>query len=204
MKDRFVQLLEREQISPSRFADLIGVQRSSVSHIISGRNNPSYDFLQKTLNAFPGLRAEWLLMGRGPMFERQDTGFTGTLFDAASSPPAGKTAGDPDHLRQGSSIRGAKGPGSPGKEFTGPDTKSREHMRAGTDAEPGISRTESAASVTKPAEPEDGSAPGTETGASGAPGTTVTDHGTSRRKVVQVLVLYDDRTFSVFDPSGPV
>ncbi|RPI44565.1 MAG: XRE family transcriptional regulator [Bacteroidetes bacterium] len=90
MKERLVQLLERERITPSRFADIIGVQRSSVSHIVSGRNNPSFDFLQKTLMAFPGLRAEWLLLGKGRMFENEGTGFTGTLFDQVTAPkPAG-------------------------------------------------------------------------------------------------------------------
>jgi len=72
MKERLQDLLKLEQLSPSRFADLIGVQRSSVSHIISGRNKPSFDFLQKTLKAFPGLSAEWLLMGKGNMYTQQE------------------------------------------------------------------------------------------------------------------------------------
>ncbi len=70
MKERLLQLLDIEQLNPSKFADLIGVQRSSVSHVLSGRNNPSFDFLQKTLKAFPGLNAQWLIMGEGGMFEK--------------------------------------------------------------------------------------------------------------------------------------
>ena len=81
MKERLVQLLDLEQFTPSKFADIIGVQRSSVSHVISGRNNPSYDFLQKTLKAFPGLNAEWLMTGEGTMYEQMGRGPTGTLFD---------------------------------------------------------------------------------------------------------------------------
>ncbi|MFH0759665.1 MAG: helix-turn-helix transcriptional regulator [Bacteroidota bacterium] len=69
MKERLLQLLDLEHLSPSKFADLIGVQRSSVSHVLSGRNNPSYDFLQKTLKAFPGLKADWLMLGQGIMYE---------------------------------------------------------------------------------------------------------------------------------------
>lgn len=65
-----MQLLDLEHLSPSKFADLIGVQRSSVSHVLSGRNNPSYDFLQKTLKAFPGLKADWLMLGNGIMYEQ--------------------------------------------------------------------------------------------------------------------------------------
>jgi transcriptional regulator with XRE-family HTH domain len=83
MKDRLVQLLDMEQLTPSKFADIIGVQRSSVSHIISGRNNPSFDFLQKTLKAFPGLKAEWLILGEGTMYEHMARELTGTLFDTA-------------------------------------------------------------------------------------------------------------------------
>jgi transcriptional regulator with XRE-family HTH domain len=81
MKERLIQLLDMEQLSPSKFADLIGVQRSSISHIISGRNKPSFDFLQKTLTAFPGLNASWLLMGEGTMYEQMGRKVSGTLFD---------------------------------------------------------------------------------------------------------------------------
>jgi len=176
MKDRLVQLLEREQITPSRFADIIGVQRSSVSHIVSGRNNPSYDFLQKTLNAFPGLRAEWLLMGKGPMFERPETGFTGTLFDTVSSPESRKTARKEEV--QGSEIHD--------REVAQPDTHGREQNRRVDirGEQPGISKTE----------------PGTSKAETGRPRS---ETGPSRRKVIQVVILYDDRTFNVFESSGP-
>lgn len=82
MKERLIQLLDLEQLSPSKFADLIGVQRSSISHIISGRNKPSFDFLQKTLRAFPGLNASWLLMGEGTMYEQMGRRASGNLFDS--------------------------------------------------------------------------------------------------------------------------
>ena len=47
MKDRLLLFMNRENISATMLADEIGVQRSSISHIISGRNNPSYDFIHK-------------------------------------------------------------------------------------------------------------------------------------------------------------
>ena len=84
MKERLIQLLDLEQLSPSKFADIIGVQRSSISHIISGRNKPSFDFLQKTLRAFPGLNASWLLMGEGTMYEQMGRKVSGNLFDTAA------------------------------------------------------------------------------------------------------------------------
>lgn len=72
MEDRLLRLLDTEQLSSSKFADVIGVQRSSVSHILSGRNKPSFDFLQKTLKAFPHLNADWLILGEGKMYETAD------------------------------------------------------------------------------------------------------------------------------------
>ncbi len=86
MKERILQLLDLEQLSPSKFADIIGVQRSSVSHVISGRNNPSFDFLQKTLKAFPGLNAEWLMLGQGTMYEQMGRTPSGSLFDTPGTP----------------------------------------------------------------------------------------------------------------------
>jgi transcriptional regulator with XRE-family HTH domain len=81
MKERLIQLLDLEQLTPSKFADIIGVQRSSVSHVISERNKPSFDFIQKTLTAFPGLNAEWLILGQGSMYEQMGREATGNLFE---------------------------------------------------------------------------------------------------------------------------
>lgn len=68
MKSRLIKLLESEQLSPSRFAEIIGVQRSAISHILSGRNYPSLDMLSRILKFFPSLSAEWLFRGTDPMY----------------------------------------------------------------------------------------------------------------------------------------
>ena len=69
MKDRLVQLLQSEQLSPSRFADILGVQRSGISHILSGRNKPGFDFIEKIVIKFPDINAEWLITGKGKMYK---------------------------------------------------------------------------------------------------------------------------------------
>lgn len=69
MKNRIQKFLEVENINPSKFADEIGVQRSSISHILSGRNNPSLELIQKILARFDYLNAEWLITGKGEMFK---------------------------------------------------------------------------------------------------------------------------------------
>ena len=68
MRTRLQQLIEKENISPARFAEIVGVQRSSVSHILSGRNNPGLDFIQKILSAFPNVSSDWLITGKGNVY----------------------------------------------------------------------------------------------------------------------------------------
>jgi transcriptional regulator with XRE-family HTH domain len=64
MTERFKILMEQLQLSPSAFADRIGVQRSSISHILSGRNKPSIDFLEKIMIEFPETDLNWLITGQ--------------------------------------------------------------------------------------------------------------------------------------------
>jgi transcriptional regulator with XRE-family HTH domain len=78
IRDRIQKFLTAEGLSPTRFADEIGVQRSSVSHILSGRNNPGFEFIQKILARYKNLNAEWLMMGTGNMTK---TMRQGNLFD---------------------------------------------------------------------------------------------------------------------------
>jgi transcriptional regulator with XRE-family HTH domain len=65
--ERIISLMEYYGLSPSAFADKIDVQRSSMSHLVSGRNKPSLDFIQKILNQFIDINPTWLIMGTGPM-----------------------------------------------------------------------------------------------------------------------------------------
>ncbi len=72
MRERIIKFLEVQGLSPARFADEIGVQRSSISHIISGRNNPSFDFIIKILTKYKFINAEWLMRGSGEMFSTEE------------------------------------------------------------------------------------------------------------------------------------
>jgi transcriptional regulator with XRE-family HTH domain len=69
MKDRLIRFMTSKQLSAAQFADEIGVQRSSISHVLSGRNKPSFDFIQKMLKKYPGLNPEWLILGKGNMYK---------------------------------------------------------------------------------------------------------------------------------------
>ncbi len=160
MKERLLQLLDLEQLSPSKFADSIGVQRSSVSHIISGRNKPSYDFLQKTLKAFPGLNASWLMMGEGTMYEQMGKSISGNLFDPAPDTPV-------ELSQENIPVQES----APSEE---PIAEEKE------------------AEVPEPFSDTDFSAAAEALGAAGTK---------SSKKIVQVMVIYDDDTFRAFTPA---
>lgn len=69
MNKRLQQFLFAENISQSAFADTVGVARASVSHILSGRNKPGFDFIESLTRAYPALNIEWLITGEGKMYK---------------------------------------------------------------------------------------------------------------------------------------
>ncbi len=69
--NRLKKILNYHQLTASLFADKIGVQRSSISHILSGRNKPSLDFILKVTNTFTDVDIYWLLNGKGAFPKEQ-------------------------------------------------------------------------------------------------------------------------------------
>jgi transcriptional regulator with XRE-family HTH domain len=157
MKERLLQLLDLEHLTPSKFADLIGVQRSSVSHILSGRNKPSFDFLQKTLTTFSGLKADWLMLGEGHMYEQMGR-------------EAGDLFGQPVKSQESNDII----PAAPAGNL--PDEN---HIKP---SESPVSRVGDI--------PEDIVKTGIES-----------EITTDSRKIVQVMLFFDDDTFITYKPS---
>jgi transcriptional regulator with XRE-family HTH domain len=84
MKERILEFLRAENKSSAQLAEEIGVQPSGISHIVSGRNNPSLDFVLKMLDRYKYLSVEWLLFGRGDMYKDKSLQ---TLFDEGLSLP---------------------------------------------------------------------------------------------------------------------
>lgn len=73
MNDRISLLLKEENLTAGKFADILGVQPSGISHLISGRNKPNFDFIAKVLTCFPAVNPDWLILGKGEMY-RQTAG----------------------------------------------------------------------------------------------------------------------------------
>jgi len=168
MKERLIQLLDLEQLSPSKFADIIGVQRSSISHVISGRNKPSFDFLQKTLKAFPGLNASWLLLGEGTMYEQMGRTISGNLFDTQES----EKVLTEEHIQESD---------SPKAEISSAEA---------TDS----AATESESFTESPVEPSEKEVK-TQEEPEREP------ESTGKKRIVQVMVIYEDDTFRTFNPA---
>ncbi|MDF3026363.1 MAG: helix-turn-helix domain protein [Fluviicola sp.] len=72
IKDRLRLIMDSHKLNAGSFADKIGVQRSNVSHVLSGRNKPGFDFIEKLLLAFPRVSAEWLFTGKQTKKETDD------------------------------------------------------------------------------------------------------------------------------------
>ena len=73
MIDRINLIMRANNITASQFADEINIQRSGMSHIMSGRNKPSLDFVMRVLNRYPEIDTNWLLFGKGEMYKSANT-----------------------------------------------------------------------------------------------------------------------------------
>ncbi len=69
MVDRIKHVMEYYEETPAGFAEKVGVNRSNLTHLFTGRNQPSLDFAKKVLTAFPEVSTEWLIMGVGKMIK---------------------------------------------------------------------------------------------------------------------------------------
>ena len=81
--DRLKHVMEYYQLSASAFADRIQVQRSSISHLLSGRNKPSLDFVLRVIKEFEEVELYWLLNGKGTFPAEVHTS---TISQEASAP----------------------------------------------------------------------------------------------------------------------
>lgn len=79
---RLEKILKEYELSAATFADKIQVGRATISHILSGRNKPSLDFVMKVVHTFPQVDLYWFLEGKGVFPKLEDT---------ATFPPSTKT-----------------------------------------------------------------------------------------------------------------
>lgn len=71
MKDRLAQFLRSEGLTAVKFAEIMEVQPSSISHLLSGRNKPNFEFISRLLLRFPALNPDWIINGIGDIYKRK-------------------------------------------------------------------------------------------------------------------------------------
>ena len=87
MQERLNQIIEKKGLTATKFAAMIGVNASTISHILAGRNKPGFDIINNIAKTFPDLNLTWLITGNGsmdnfPVQEEKDPVITEpTLFE---------------------------------------------------------------------------------------------------------------------------
>ena len=169
VRDRIAKIIASEGLTASAFADKIGIQRSNVSHILNGRNNPSLELLQKILASFPKYNTEWLVMGRGEIY-RQPVQIS--IFDVIGEP-------EPEPVIPPNYA---------------PETAVQPEDSAPQQPEPELFPKETQAAQS---EPVAGETPATE--ANAGVSAVAAQAVQRAAEVKQIVVLYTDNTFSIYN-----
>lgn len=80
MNERLEQFMKSEGLTSAKLAEILSVQPSSISHLLSGRNNPNFDFISKLLLMFPRLNPHWIINGHGDMYLDDQKSFINQNF----------------------------------------------------------------------------------------------------------------------------
>ncbi|MFN8415635.1 MAG: helix-turn-helix transcriptional regulator [Cytophagaceae bacterium] len=202
--NRLLLLMEAYGFSAGAFADKIEVQRSSISHLMSGRNKPSLDFIQKVLLQFPDINPSWLIMGKGPMKQLNLFDEVGKVAEPAPLPPAvaNKFESTPEPTEANTAINT--------KEKKETSQASEPSSPVDTPIET-IEQTPVAVVKPEPAPLATTTPTNTEpnpTSLAGAPifepiaTTSKPNPSTATRKAVKIVFFYDDNTFETFYPGN--
>lgn len=185
MINRINLILKAKNITARQFAEEIGIQPSGMSHIMSGRNNPSLEFVNKVVRRYPEIDANWLLLGRGEMYmgltpgpspkERGMDGAEPTLFSVPEATQGAVETGAVDRETQhaASLQEGDLVMESPHVDV--------EMQQAGEETRQAGGETRHAASL--------------QTGKG-----DLAAAESAGRRLVKILMFYDDHTFEEFRP----
>lgn len=104
MISRLQQLLQAESVSRSEFAEKIGIAPATVTHLLSGRNKPSYEIICAISSHFPNISLDWLINGTGKMYRDSPNSdkneITMGLFDSEAETIAQNNTSNPVELKK--------------------------------------------------------------------------------------------------------
>lgn len=138
-KSKIEKIMQVEKLNSAQFAIEIGIQGSTLSHILNGRNKPSLEVLKKIMNRFRSINPEWLILDVGTMYRQEKHSQTPTLFDTIEENTIKsddytpilpqQTDAVPDTIRKKSDINSIQGttvePATLSSEFTLKDIPQR-------------------------------------------------------------------------------
>lgn len=81
MKDRISAIITKKGLTPTQFADQVGIQRSTLSHILNGRNKVSTEIVTRIHHKMPEISINWLLFGEGDMYTNAPSLYQPSIFD---------------------------------------------------------------------------------------------------------------------------
>ena len=77
MRDRIAHIIKAESLTNLQFAQLLDISPASVTHLLSGRNNPSLDLIARIARKLPHYNLRWLILGEGPIYNNGNDTNTG-------------------------------------------------------------------------------------------------------------------------------
>jgi len=189
MINRINLILRAKNITAKQFAEEIGIQPSGMSHIMSGRNNPSLEFVSKVIRRYPEIDANWLLLGKGEMYASEVT-LPSQPQAATSSPSFGSEPtlfSIPEVAPSPAITTPAPDPIPEPKPVPEPKEEPREEIREAEN----LQDLQDLASAEREQEKEKEKEQGKK-----EPAPIKTDE----RRLVKILFFYDDHTFEEYRP----
>ena len=188
MREKLLDLMKSEGLKPSQLAEMLEINPAGISHILAGRNKPSFELLQKILRRFPRINPDWLLLDSKQMY-RNGNG------------PDGQ-AGDPSGINPGqarSKIEAAADYGLFGNTPFGNDTLGNRMGASGPDT---AARTAEVQRDGRTAASGTAATAGATGGVNSSSGLATDTVGTRGRAAVQrIVIFYDDQTFECYFPT---
>ena len=186
MKDRITLLIKAKNCTAAQFADEIGVQKSSISHILSGRNNASLDFVQKILLRYPEVNMDWLMFGKGPLFKDSEIDPKLTVGEQFTD----QKGGNKPPIDLFSAVDNTTGNKIPQEN----DIKTEQEI---TKNEKTALTDEKELSIKEPAtNPEDW----VQKNSIGHASAKSSTHQSNKKQIQKIVIFYSDNTFREYDP----
>lgn len=166
MNKRLLQFLDSQGLTQSQLSSILGVAGSSISHIISGRNKPSLDFIESLMTSFPTLNIEWFIKGDGPMYKGTAANLTVPGKNGADSPSPTSTSNDDGYLFE---------------EYKPTEVQEVKEISSGENASP----------EAKSLYPNEA----TTTRSQATPSLQITNHNKLSNRVLKTIILFEDGSF---------